>query len=146
MLYLRHPAFFLLFKTRPCLPQFFQVSFTPFDSLTPTMSSTPSEVQKRPRDEDNSTPSNHPPEPLPAITNDKQFWFEDGNVILVARDARFKVYKGLLAAQSPVFGDLFACASHAEETYEGCPVVRLTDAPEDLKCLLGYLLPTTCVR
>ncbi|KAI1786052.1 hypothetical protein LXA43DRAFT_1076750 [Ganoderma leucocontextum] len=110
------------------------------------MFSKPSEVQKRARDGDGSTLSNHTPGALADITRDKYFWFEDGNVVLVARGTAYKVYKGLLAAQSPVFQDLFASASHAEEVYEDCPVVRLSDSPDDLQCLLRFLLPTACVR
>ena len=109
------------------------------------MSSTPSQVQKHERDGDCSSPSNHPTGALADLTRDTDFWFEDGNVVLVARNTGFKVYKGLLASQSPIFQDLFASASHAEETYEGCPVVRLCDTPEGLRYLLPYLLPSTYV-
>ena len=107
------------------------------------MFSTPAEVQKRPRDRDGSASSNHTP--LADLTRDTHFWFEDGNVVLVAQDTGFKVYKGLLAAQSPVFGDVFGSASHAEEEFDGCPVVRLSDSPDDLRVLLPFLLPTTHV-
>ncbi len=109
------------------------------------MSSTPSDAQKHVRSGDDATLSNHTPGALD-ITHDKHFWFDDGNVVIVARGMGYKVYKGLLAAQSPVFHDLFASASHAEEVYDGCPVVRLSDSPQDLQCLLPYLLPTTCAR
>ncbi|PIL23589.1 hypothetical protein GSI_14902 [Ganoderma sinense ZZ0214-1] len=109
------------------------------------MSSTPSDVQKRERDGDSSTPSNHPLGVLGDLTRDTHFWFEDGNVVLVSQNIGFKVYQGLLASQSPVFQDLFASASHAEETYEGSPVVRLCDTPECLRYLLPYLLPTKCL-
>nr|VWO98004.1 Zn(2)-C6 fungal-type domain-containing protein [Ganoderma boninense] len=119
--------------------------FAPIAPLAFTMSSTPSQVQKHERDGDCSSPSNHPTGALADLTRDTDFWFEDGNVVLVARNTGFKVYKGLLASQSPIFQDLFASASHAEETYEGCPVVRLCDTPEGLRCLLPYLLPSTYV-
>ena len=56
----------------------------------------------------------------------------------------FKVYRGLLAAQSPIFGDMFAVASSSRGVQFGdVPTVRLTDSPEDLKHLLRALVPNT---
>ena len=41
------------------------------------------------------------------VTKDKEFWFNDGTVILVAQDVEFCIYKGILAEHSPVFSDMF---------------------------------------
>ncbi|TBU22185.1 hypothetical protein BD311DRAFT_733341 [Dichomitus squalens] len=90
--------------------------------------------------------SNHAQVALSEITRHPRFWFDDGNLVLLAGTIGFKVYRGLLAAQSPVFQDLFASATHAEEEYGGCPVVRLTDSPQDWSQLLDVLLPMTYVR
>ena len=78
------------------------------------------------------------------IKRSEEFWLEDGNLVLVARDVAFRVYRGLLAAQSTVFQDMFASASPTtDEAFDGCPVVRLSDSPEDLLHLLRVLLPMT---
>ena len=78
------------------------------------------------------------------IERDSEFWLEDGNVVLVAQNTGFRVYKGLLAAQSPVFHDMFSAAGlHADERYDGVPVVPLFDSPVDLRHLLRVLLPKT---
>lgn len=38
---------------------------------------------------------------------DAEFWFEDGTIVLVARDVEFRVYKSILADHSPVFSNMF---------------------------------------
>ncbi|PIL26545.1 hypothetical protein GSI_12303 [Ganoderma sinense ZZ0214-1] len=70
------------------------------------------------------------------------FWLDDGNLILLAGDTAFRVYKGLLTKNSAVFADMFAAGSaDATETFDGCPVVRLPDHPKDLRDFLQYLMP-----
>ncbi|PIL26280.1 hypothetical protein GSI_12036 [Ganoderma sinense ZZ0214-1] len=77
-----------------------------------------------------------------AARKDEEFWLEDGTVILVARDVEFRVYKGLLSSLSPVFKALFAeCqtlrrVSVDEQQTLSCPVVPVSDSPEDLRHLL----------
>nr|VWP01114.1 Cytochrome P450 51 [Ganoderma boninense] len=71
-----------------------------------------------------------------------EFWLPDGNIILVARAIGFRIYRGLIAAQSTVFEDMFASSStDANEIFDGCPVVHLSDSPEDLVHLVRVLLP-----
>ncbi|KAI0365821.1 hypothetical protein BV20DRAFT_953482 [Pilatotrama ljubarskyi] len=78
----------------------------------------------------------------PSFECDEEFWFEDGTVVLLAGRTRFRVYRGLLAAQSEVLRDILSSSSpSAGEEFQGCPVVRLTDSPEDLRRLLRALLP-----
>ena len=56
----------------------------------------------------------------------------------------FRIFRGLLAAQSTVFADMFAASSaSADETLKGCPVVELTESHHDLVHLLRVLLPTS---
>lgn len=108
-------------------------------------------LHKKPRTEDPSQPStattaaHKPEEPGTTLDNLKrheEFWFDDGSVVLVARNTGFRVFRSLLAAQSTVFGGMLACSSvSAEEMLEGCPVVRLSDSPEDVAHLLRVLLP-----
>jgi hypothetical protein len=85
-----------------------------------------------------------PPEP-PGLTKHADLWFCDGSVILQAESTLFRVHKSQLSRRSIVFSDMFALAqppvitTHAtlaDETYEGCPVVKLYDSAEDVANLL----------
>ncbi|KAI1795307.1 hypothetical protein LXA43DRAFT_992298 [Ganoderma leucocontextum] len=90
-----------------------------------------------------STPANTPLNSLRLKRHD-ELWFDDGSVILVARDTGFRVFRSLLAAQSTVFADMFSSSSSsAEEMLEGCPVVQVSDSPEDVAHFLRVLLPTS---
>ncbi|KAM5536124.1 hypothetical protein V8D89_010223, partial [Ganoderma adspersum] len=109
-----------------------------------------SRTPKRPRLEHEGSSSSgrgikpEPSEPksLEGASRDEELWLDDGNIVLVAGDTMFKVYRGLLAAQSPIFGDMFAVASSSRGAHFGdVPTVRLTDSPEDLKHLLRALVP-----
>ena len=96
-----------------------------------------------------------PPPPyldLPTY-KDEEFWFDDGTIILVARDVEFRVYAGILAEVSPVLKDLFAKPDHPARTVSmpgeltiPCRVVQLTDSPEDLRYILRVYMPTLDFR
>ena len=102
-----------------------------------------SRSQKRPRTDSTANTSESSPVSLEALERDKDFWLEDGNIVLVAQNVGFRVYKGLLTKQSPVFQDLFSAREiRADESYDGAPVVRLFDSPVDLRHLFQVLLPT----
>lgn len=75
---------------------------------------------------------------------DSQFWFEDGNIILITPHVSFKVYRGLLAEHSAVFHSMFDIAQGAQSAAEqvnGCPVVALDDSPDDLRELFRLIFP-----
>lgn len=83
---------------------------------------------------------------LPAQTGLKRhgdFWFDDGNLILVAQqNIAFRIYRGLLTAQSTFFADKAATASmNPAKTFDGCPVVEVSDTPEELAHFLHIILP-----
>ena len=82
---------------------------------------------------------------LSDLEHHPEFWFNDGNIILVAQNIGFRVYRDLLAVQSTVFAGMFAASSpRAEESLGGCPVVQLErESPCDLAHLLRALLPMT---
>ena len=81
---------------------------------------------------------------LVRLTRDREFWLDDENFVLIARDVGFRIYRGLLSVQSQVFEDLFASASSStDELFADCPVVHLSDSPGDLVHLLRVLLPTS---
>jgi hypothetical protein len=86
-----------------------------------------------------------PPPEHPSFTKHADLWFCDGSVILQAELILFRVHKSQLSRRSIVFSDMFALAqppvmtTHAtlaDETYEGCPVVKLYDSAEDVENLL----------
>ena len=78
------------------------------------------------------------------LTRSEEFWFPDGNIVIVADKTAFRVYRGLLALQSTVFADLFTASSpRPEESYEDCPAINLTDSPQDVTHLLRVLVPTS---
>ncbi|KAJ6487133.1 hypothetical protein C8R47DRAFT_1127803 [Mycena vitilis] len=58
----------------------------------------------------------------------EELWFEDGNLILQAGQCQYRVYRGLLAAQSLIFRDMISLPQPTDsELIEGCPLVRLPD-------------------
>ena len=90
-----------------------------------------------------SLPSTHS---LANLEHHSEFWFDDGNIILIAQQTGFCIFRGLLATQSTVFADMFAAASsQADEILDGCPVVHLTDSHLDVAHLLRILLPASPV-
>ncbi|KAM5536099.1 hypothetical protein V8D89_010198 [Ganoderma adspersum] len=103
------------------------------------MSDTNGRPSKRVRtDEGNANPESS----LDDLTQDEEFWLEDGNIVLVTKKRTFKICRGLLAIQSPIFADMFATANpNAGQLYDGCPAIRLSDSPEDLRHLLRALIP-----
>lgn len=81
-------------------------------------------------------------------TRDEDFWYSDGNIIIVARDVEFRVYKGLLADHSAVFRDMLAfpqppvpTPSNAGSAEDPCPVVHVSDSPEDFRHILRFYMP-----
>ena len=90
---------------------------------------------KRPRQKDSKE----------GLLHDGEYWLEDGNIVLVACDTAFRVYRGLLAAQSSVLAELFNSipSSTGQNIYEGCPMVPLSDSPEELRHFLRVLFPKT---
>lgn len=81
------------------------------------------------------------PQEQPPVTRSPDLWFEDGSVILQAETMIFRVYRGILAAQSSVFRDMFSVPQPSEhERMDECPFVHLHDSAEDLGYFLKALL------
>lgn len=80
-------------------------------------------------------------ENVSSFTQDTEYWYSDGTVILLARaEVGFRVHKGILADHSTVFGDLFAVSQpQGGEWYGDCPIVHLSDAPSEVRWLLKAL-------
>jgi hypothetical protein len=68
------------------------------------------------------------------------FWFADGNIVLVVGSSAFKVHRGQLERHSEVFNDLFSIPQPDEQTlFEGTPWVELHDEPADVYHFLKAL-------
>ncbi|KAJ7435943.1 hypothetical protein FB451DRAFT_1153424 [Mycena latifolia] len=79
---------------------------------------------------------------------DPELWFEDGNLVLQAGNSQFRVYRGILAARSPIFQDMLSFPQPPDsEMVDGCPLVRLPDAENEVSEFLKaifipeYFLP-----
>ena len=72
-------------------------------------------------------------------------WFDDGNVVLIAENTGFRVYRGVLAKHSEIFRDMFLLPHPdselaIEDTYDGCPIVRMAeDEAHEWEVVLGVL-------
>lgn len=71
-------------------------------------------------------------------------WFEDGNIILQAKNTLFKVYRGILTRESTVFEDMFSLPqpdvkSKSAESYEDCQLVQMHDEASDLSRFLNAI-------
>jgi hypothetical protein len=92
-----------------------------------------------------------PPTPLPRsgkhnwtasdfIRSD--FWFHDGNIVVIAGQAAFKVHRGQLERHSEVFAGLFGVPQPPlgdQDLVDGCPCVVFHDEPEDVFYFLSAL-------
>ena len=75
-------------------------------------------------------------------------WFEDGNVVLQCQGTQYKVHRGILSANSPIFKDMFstAHASLEDGEVEGCPVVHMPDLGKDVEYVLQAIFQPRCVN
>ncbi|TDL16691.1 hypothetical protein BD410DRAFT_730988 [Rickenella mellea] len=73
-----------------------------------------------------------------------KLWFDDGNIVLTTNLSRFRVHRGSLWMNSPVFADMLSMPqpepSNMEITFEGVPIVqtRMSDNCDDLAHLLNF--------
>ncbi|KAH8823707.1 hypothetical protein DL96DRAFT_1615288 [Flagelloscypha sp. PMI_526] len=78
----------------------------------------------------------------PHLRRVSHLWFSDGGVVLQAGPSLFRVYQGILSAQSTVFRDMFSFAQPATDeanTYEGCPLIILHDDEREAESFLRAL-------
>ncbi|KII91851.1 hypothetical protein PLICRDRAFT_136362 [Plicaturopsis crispa FD-325 SS-3] len=94
----------------------------------PNSSSSSGGVKRQRTDEENTESAPCRSEP----------WFEDGNIVLEANSLQFRVHRGVLCAQSPVFRDMFQIGQPAanEPMVEGCPLVYMPDQGQDVMHVL----------
>ncbi|KAJ6581624.1 hypothetical protein B0H19DRAFT_1116050 [Mycena capillaripes] len=71
-------------------------------------------------------------------------WYPDGSVVLQVQDTQFRVHWSVLAQHSSFFRDMQALPQPPDgPSVDGCPVVELQDAIEDVKHLLPALYDPT---
>ncbi|KDR86009.1 hypothetical protein GALMADRAFT_132620 [Galerina marginata CBS 339.88] len=100
----------------------------------PFQSNSTSSINKRKRTE--SGDEGDIKEPLRSA----DYWFDDGNVILQAENTQFRVHRSILSRHSQVFQDMFSLPQPEKETlFEGCPLVHVSDAPEDWENIFSIL-------
>jgi hypothetical protein len=87
---------------------------------------------------DNSDAKIESGSPNTALKKCTDLWFDDGNIVLEAEGVGFKVYRGYLAQQSPVFAAMltFPASQSPEDMYGGCPLVHMPDPADHLRYLL----------
>ncbi|KAL1709738.1 hypothetical protein EV121DRAFT_276279 [Schizophyllum commune] len=77
--------------------------------------------------------------PFSALTR-TSLYFSDGNIVLVAGNALFKVHRGQLARHSEVFQGLFTLPTPPQDQlYDGCQWIELFDSPKDVFYWLASL-------
>jgi len=68
-----------------------------------------------------------------------ELYMSDGSVVLLAGNTLFKIYLQWLAKKSEVFANLSSFDKVQPEdadTYDGCPLVRVTDSAKDMEYFL----------
>ncbi|KAJ7061555.1 hypothetical protein C8F01DRAFT_987061 [Mycena amicta] len=74
----------------------------------------------------------------------EELWFDDGNIVIQAGDALYRVYRGTLAMHSSVFKDMLSFPQPANaELFDGLPLVRLPDSEVEVTLFLKALLIPT---
>ena len=78
-----------------------------------------------------------------SIQRSEDFWYEDGNIVLIAQEVAFKVHRSILSRSSEVFRDMFA-AAHPDppepfSILTECPVVHLSDTADEIKIFLDIM-------
>ena len=77
-------------------------------------------------------------------------YFADGNIALFAQRAPgeysvFRVHRSMLAKLSPIFETMFGLpTNHAEEKFDGVPLVCMPDGADELESLLMVLYHEMC--
>ena len=103
--------------------------------------------RKRPRTEVTDAREATAEPPVAPAERDKEFWFDDGTVILIVSGVEFRVYKGTMVEHSTVFADMFSLPQPAAAPNGApCPIVHLNDSPHAWRHVLRVLFPRKGVR
>ncbi|TCD67204.1 hypothetical protein EIP91_000380 [Steccherinum ochraceum] len=76
-------------------------------------------------------------------TKSEDVWYEDGNIILTAGGVGYRVFRGILAHQSPIFADMLGIPQPVSApTYDGCVVVSMPESASEMLYFLQALHDT----
>lgn len=79
-------------------------------------------------------------DPIPS----KDFWFDDGNVILIAGESSFRIHRSVLSQNSSVLRQLLDLPRPSGSALmDGCPVIYLPESAHHIGALLGALYGKT---
>nr|GAT55222.1 predicted protein [Mycena chlorophos] len=68
-------------------------------------------------------------------------YWQDCGLVLQAEDTVYRLSRDFLASHSPVFRDMLLIPTPADaETFDGCPLVRLTDSAKDITRFFNALV------
>ena len=94
-----------------------------------------------------------------SLKHDDELWFANGNLVLIARDVEFRIWKTPLIRHSPVFRDMLSLPQDAPSSSTSSnetsttvasgaapAVVHLSDSPEDLRHFLRAFFPGKTLR
>ncbi|KAF9012794.1 hypothetical protein BDZ89DRAFT_995682 [Hymenopellis radicata] len=91
----------------------------------------------------NKRPRQDSPCELAYTSQDVDFWFTDGNIVLIGQDGRgFRVHQGVLARNCEFFMDMFNLARPVEAENSGNPEVqtlRIDDPSDYIRHFMHYL-------
>ncbi|KAG8913593.1 hypothetical protein FRC00_002054 [Tulasnella sp. 408] len=82
-------------------------------------------------------------------------WYEDGNIIFLAGNTGFRLFKSMLIKRSQVMKDMLGPsqsttargdASPEQSLFEGIPVVKIDDQPRYFGLLLDAILPSDITK
>ena len=83
---------------------------------------------------------------------DSEFWFEDGNIIVIAQNTAFRFHKIFVSQLSSAVPDIFSTPQPsdspvpdggADKTCDGCPIVCVSDTSYDFRELLRVVYDCT---
>lgn len=87
-----------------------------------------------------------PPSKLPEFKPSPEFWFEDGNIVLLVHDTFFKVHRSRLCCDGSIFATMFTLPQGESRNVDGQSAsmpIRFADKPRRFTALLWalYALP-----
>ncbi|KAF8187700.1 hypothetical protein BJ912DRAFT_969265 [Pholiota molesta] len=74
-----------------------------------------------------------------------KLWFDDGSLVIQATSIRYRIHRTIICQHSAIFRDMMAMPQpndgslDNENTFDGCPVVKLEDNSDELSMLLEAL-------
>ncbi|KAJ7056264.1 hypothetical protein C8F01DRAFT_1155437, partial [Mycena amicta] len=72
-------------------------------------------------------------------TTRSDLWFEDGSIVVRAEKTIFRVYEGILAANSAVWKEMVSNLNSEAPLIDKCPVLCLDDTAQDVESVLKTL-------